>query len=158
VNFDVPNTPDAYTHRIGRTGRSEQTGTAFTFVTPADAAGVRAIEQRLGSPIERRDLAELGSIARTALAGRKGRRRVPPVAARKELSKRGKRNARRLQPRPVRSSATPAAARPEPPQRPAFGAGVHDTPPRERGSKPAKGPRPARSSSQPARRRRRRRA
>ena len=33
VNFDMPNTPDAYTHRIGRTGRAEREGKAHTFVT-----------------------------------------------------------------------------------------------------------------------------
>jgi len=56
INFDVPNTPDAYTHRIGRTGRSEQAGAAFTFVTPNEVGEVQAIEKRLGGPIERREL------------------------------------------------------------------------------------------------------
>ena len=54
VNFDVPSTPDAYTHRVGRTGRAEQAGKAFTFVTPADDCAVRAIEKRLGRAIELR--------------------------------------------------------------------------------------------------------
>jgi len=81
VNFDMPNTPDAYTHRIGRTGRSEQTGTAFTFVTADDDDAVRAIERRLGSAIERRRLAELGAIRRATLGGGKGRRRGPGAAA-----------------------------------------------------------------------------
>ncbi|MCL4162521.1 UNVERIFIED_CONTAM: hypothetical protein GTU68_059126, partial [Idotea baltica] len=45
VNFDVPNTPDAYTHRIGRTGRSEETGMAYTFITRDDASALRAIEK-----------------------------------------------------------------------------------------------------------------
>ena len=53
VNYDVPNTPDAYTHRIGRTGRSERSGKAFTFVTGEDADSVRAIEKRIGSTIPR---------------------------------------------------------------------------------------------------------
>ena len=43
INFDVPSTPEAYTHRIGRTGRSEQDGKACTFVTGEDAAWVRAV-------------------------------------------------------------------------------------------------------------------
>jgi ATP-dependent RNA helicase RhlE len=54
INFDVPNTPDAYTHRIGRTGRAERAGVAFTFVTSADAAWLRATERLLGAPIPRR--------------------------------------------------------------------------------------------------------
>ena len=39
INYDVPNTPEAYTHRIGRTGRSERDGKACTFVTREDWAG-----------------------------------------------------------------------------------------------------------------------
>jgi ATP-dependent RNA helicase RhlE len=54
INFDVPNTPEAYTHRIGRTGRSEQEGVACTFVTGGDGAWVRATERMIGSPIPRR--------------------------------------------------------------------------------------------------------
>src|SRR3989338_3033048 len=46
-------TVDAYTHRIGRTGRAERTGDAFTFVTSQDRAFVRNIETVLGEKIER---------------------------------------------------------------------------------------------------------
>lgn len=53
INFDVPNTPEAYTHRIGRTGRSEQEGIACTFVTGVDRAWVRATEKMIGSSIRR---------------------------------------------------------------------------------------------------------
>jgi ATP-dependent RNA helicase RhlE len=52
----MPDTVDAYTHRIGRTGRAELTGEAFTFVQPADELTVRAIEKVLGEPLERRRL------------------------------------------------------------------------------------------------------
>jgi ATP-dependent RNA helicase RhlE len=54
INFDVPNTPEAYTHRIGRTGRSEREGVACTFVTGSDRGWVRATERMIGSPIPRR--------------------------------------------------------------------------------------------------------
>jgi ATP-dependent RNA helicase RhlE len=54
VNFDMPDTVDAYTHRIGRTGRAHQTGEAFTFVLPEDEPIIRGIEKVLGSRIERR--------------------------------------------------------------------------------------------------------
>jgi len=57
INFDMPDTVDAYTHRIGRTGRVEKSGEAFTLATPEDAAQVRAIEKLLGKPIEKRRLA-----------------------------------------------------------------------------------------------------
>ena len=53
INFDVPNTPEAYTHRIGRTGRSEREGIACTFITGEDNAWVRATERMIGHPIER---------------------------------------------------------------------------------------------------------
>ena len=56
INYDMPDTVDAYTHRIGRTGRVDKTGEAYTMVTRADAAMLRAIEKVLGKPIERRTL------------------------------------------------------------------------------------------------------
>jgi ATP-dependent RNA helicase RhlE len=56
INYDMPDTTDAYTHRIGRTGRVDQTGEAFTFVSPEDGEMVRAVERILGKKIERRIL------------------------------------------------------------------------------------------------------
>jgi ATP-dependent RNA helicase RhlE len=56
INYDMPDTADAYTHRIGRTGRAAKTGDAFTLVTDDDADMVRAIERALGAPVERRRL------------------------------------------------------------------------------------------------------
>jgi len=53
----MPDTADAYTHRIGRTGRAAKTGDAFTFVTREDEDMVRSIERVLGEKIERRKLA-----------------------------------------------------------------------------------------------------
>jgi ATP-dependent RNA helicase RhlE len=53
INFDLPNTPEAYTHRIGRTGRSEQNGKACTFVTKEDFPGIKAIEKKLCMDIPR---------------------------------------------------------------------------------------------------------
>ena len=53
VNYDFPTTPDAYTHRIGRTGRSERYGRAVTFVTDADKPMVTAVERQLGKAIPR---------------------------------------------------------------------------------------------------------
>jgi len=56
INYDVPNTPEAYTHRIGRTGRAEHEGVACTFVTSGDRAWVRATERMIGAPIPRREI------------------------------------------------------------------------------------------------------
>jgi ATP-dependent RNA helicase RhlE len=53
INYDMPDTPDAYTHRIGRTGRLDKTGDAFTFITSEDEAMVRSIERVLHARIKR---------------------------------------------------------------------------------------------------------
>jgi ATP-dependent RNA helicase RhlE len=53
INFDIPDTVDAYIHRIGRTGRAERTGDAFTLITPDDHDMVRSIEKVLGKPLAR---------------------------------------------------------------------------------------------------------
>jgi len=56
INYDMPDTADAYTHRIGRTGRAAKTGDAFTFITREDGDMVRSIERVLGDKVERRIL------------------------------------------------------------------------------------------------------
>ncbi len=56
INYDMPDTADAYTHRIGRTGRAAKTGDAFTFITREDEDMVRSIERVLGEKVERRTL------------------------------------------------------------------------------------------------------
>ena len=56
INFDFPGTSDAYTHRIGRTGRAERTGEAFTLAGAADGALIREVEKEIGTRIERRRL------------------------------------------------------------------------------------------------------
>lgn len=54
INYDIPDTSEAYIHRIGRTGRAARNGDAFTMVTDEDTAMVKAIERTLGAAIERR--------------------------------------------------------------------------------------------------------
>ena len=56
INYDMPDTVEAYTHRIGRTGRAAKTGDAFTFVTREERALVWPIEKVLGEPLEKRTL------------------------------------------------------------------------------------------------------
>ncbi len=165
VNYDVPNTPDAYTHRIGRTGRSEQAGTAFTFVTPDDREALRAIEKRLGAAIERRRSEELGPLAHATLsrgknkgrAGGNGRSRSNGHAKADGQAKAngGARSgafpndrsrvkkpsgARGRGGRSRRSFSEPAVAaverRPAPVDRPAFGLGVVDEPVSRRAKSP----------------------
>jgi superfamily II DNA/RNA helicase len=56
INYDIPDTAEAYTHRIGRTGRAARDGDAFTFVTREDEEMVRVIERRMNTRLERRKL------------------------------------------------------------------------------------------------------
>ena len=53
INYDMPDTADAYIHRIGRTGRAERTGDAFTLVTPEDNDMIRILERIMGHPLKR---------------------------------------------------------------------------------------------------------
>jgi ATP-dependent RNA helicase RhlE len=53
VNFDLPQTPEDYIHRIGRTARAEATGQATSFATPEERDQLRAIEQHLGHRVPR---------------------------------------------------------------------------------------------------------
>ena len=53
VNFDVPNVPDDYIHRVGRTARAEMTGDAITFVAPEEENELRAIERTIGKRLPR---------------------------------------------------------------------------------------------------------
>ncbi len=57
VNYDMPDTADAYTHRIGRTGRVERLGDAYTLITAEDGEMVEEIERIVGARLERRRLA-----------------------------------------------------------------------------------------------------
>jgi ATP-dependent RNA helicase RhlE len=53
VNFDVPNVPEDYIHRVGRTARAEMTGDAITFVAPDEENDLRSIERAVGRRIPR---------------------------------------------------------------------------------------------------------
>lgn len=53
VNLDVPNVPEDYIHRVGRTARAELTGEAYTFVAPDEEADLRAIERAIGKRLQR---------------------------------------------------------------------------------------------------------
>jgi len=51
INYDMPSTADAYTHRIGRTGRAMKTGDAFTFITGQDGELLRSLKKLLGEKL-----------------------------------------------------------------------------------------------------------
>jgi ATP-dependent RNA helicase RhlE len=56
INYDVPQHPDDYVHRIGRTGRAQAEGDAFTLMTAEEAPDVTAIERFIGQEIPRKKL------------------------------------------------------------------------------------------------------
>src|SRR5262245_15190206 len=64
VNFDVPAVPDDYVHRVGRTGRAEAVGTAFTFVSPEEEGSIRDIERAIGRRLPRVTVPDFSYTAR----------------------------------------------------------------------------------------------
>ncbi len=149
VNFDVPAQPEDYIHRVGRTGRAEQTGDAFTFVAPEEEADVRAIEKAVGRRLPRVTLPDFDYSARTAqqfevpIAERIKEIRARKAADRQRAAEKAARKAG--QPAPAArgssgGSSSGASRRPAAPARPAADGG---------------GARPAADGGAPARRRRR---
>lgn len=63
INYDVPEAPEDYVHRIGRTGRAGKTGQAITLVSPVDELSLVAIERLIGRSIERVVLPDFGGLA-----------------------------------------------------------------------------------------------
>ncbi|GMV49931.1 MAG: ATP-dependent RNA helicase RhlE [Nitrospirae bacterium] len=92
INYDVPNCPEDYVHRIGRTARMRTTGRATTFVTAEDHEQMRAIERLLGQAVPRagNGLA-VANASQPEAAG--GPRREPPRRRRRSSSARGWRQA-----------------------------------------------------------------
>ncbi|HLM55012.1 MAG TPA: DEAD/DEAH box helicase [Pyrinomonadaceae bacterium] len=68
INYDVPEAPEDYVHRIGRTGRAGNTGRAITLVTPVEELSMRAIERLTGQPVERVVMPGFGG-SKPAVAG-----------------------------------------------------------------------------------------
>lgn len=131
INYDVPATVDAYTHRIGRTGRALRTGHAFTFVTRDDEEQIRAIERVLGGRIERCTCPGfMDDASRCAVPAREPRRDARPRTDSRP------RRADAGSPPQSRSHARPHGAS-QPPRR-------HDAPGQ---SQPAQRPRGARAAS-----------
>jgi ATP-dependent RNA helicase RhlE len=130
INYDMPDTVEAYTHRIGRTGRAAKTGDAFTFVTDEDQEMVRAIERALGGAVPRHRLPGFDYTA-PAPARNTEFARLPRVA-----------QPRRAKPVPVAPTAQPAPAR-----RPASQPAPAPAPKR---SRPTRATRPGNASGAPA--------
>jgi len=79
INYDMPDTADAYTHRIGRTGRAEKKGHAFSFVTGEDASIAASLRRTLGTLLQH---------AGASASGPPQPQRVAPAKARRSIKKR----------------------------------------------------------------------
>jgi ATP-dependent RNA helicase RhlE len=128
VNFDVPNVPEDYIHRVGRTARAEMTGDAFTLVSPEETTELAAIERAIGkrlpritvpgfdyakAPAERFEVPLAERIAAIRARKAEERRRGKEKAERRsthEATQRGG-TARKIEPRPgPRPISRPAAS------------------------------------------------
>jgi len=143
VNFDVPNVPEDYIHRVGRTARAELTGDAITFVAPDEEPDLRAIERAIGKRLPRVTVPDFDYTRRPAEKLEIPiQERIAAIRARKaEDRARAKAKAERK-----------AAAQSAPPQR-RTGSPTRPSAP----SRPASPPRPASPSRPPSARRSRRR-
>jgi ATP-dependent RNA helicase RhlE len=117
INYDMPASTDDYIHRIGRTGRVNKNGDAFTFVTSDDADKIVALERLLHAPLERLTLQGF-DYARPAPEGEPRLSRQPRRygAESKRLVKRSRdtqsafhRNVRGLRPGTILAPATSRA-------------------------------------------------
>ena len=138
VNFDVPLVPEDYIHRVGRTGRAEATGDAFTFVSPEEEGNLRDIERAISRRLPRVTVPDFDYTAKTQakleipLADR-----IAEIRARKRDERaRAAVNAAR---RSAHQRGHAPAPGPQPPARPAQGRpGAHGRPNRFGG--PRRGP------------------
>ena len=80
VNFDVPNVAEDYVHRVGRTGRAQAAGTAFTLVSPEEEGNLRGIEKTIGRRLSRVTLPDFDYTARPADGIRPSQRPPHPGA------------------------------------------------------------------------------
>jgi ATP-dependent RNA helicase RhlE len=111
INFDVPAAPDDYIHRVGRTGRAELTGEAFTFVAPDEEADLRAIERAVKKTLPRVTLPDFDYRASAPPLEKSHAQRIAEIRKRKaEERERAKaKGAGRATPsRPIPSRLTPS--------------------------------------------------
>ena len=118
VNFDVPVVPDDYIHRVGRTGRADMTGDAFTFVAPQEERDWRAIERAIGRSLPRVTLPDFNYQARAAKPLEVPHaQRIADIRARKaEERARAKKNAERRGALPAARSHPPRSSHAVPPR------------------------------------------
>jgi ATP-dependent RNA helicase RhlE len=74
INYDVPDTTEAYTHRTGRTGRAERTGQAFIFAGQEDSKIISLIERNLGKKMRRQETPGFAWDPKETVVKEKGKR------------------------------------------------------------------------------------
>ena len=131
VNFDVPAVPDDYIHRVGRTGRAQLTGDAFTFVSREEEGDLHAIERAIGRTLPRVTIADFDYAARP-----QARLEVPIAQRIAEIRARKSEERARARAKAERrgTAGAPRTAQPSRPSRPSGLAGHYGRrPPRRRG-------------------------
>jgi ATP-dependent RNA helicase RhlE len=119
VNFDVPLVPEDYIHRVGRTGRAEATGDAFTFVAPEEEGDLRAIERAIGRKLPRVMVPDFDYSARSEQLEVPRGERIAAIRARKaeeraRAAAKAERRAAQETAAQARKSAAPARAKQAP--------------------------------------------
>jgi ATP-dependent RNA helicase RhlE len=114
INFDVPAAPEDYIHRVGRTGRAELTGEAFTFVAPDEEADLRAIERAVKKTLPRVTLPQFDYRASAPPLEKSRAQRIAEIRKRRnEERERAKaKGARRATPAARPPSAGPSSPAP----------------------------------------------
>src|SRR4029079_8081457 len=90
VNFEVPATPEAYVHRVGRTGRAESTGSALTLAAPEELRALRALEKAVGVQLHNRHSVPGGR--------RRSARSIRGIRSHRRSSREARRGTRDLRP------------------------------------------------------------
>ena len=119
INFDLTDTPEAYIHRIGRTGRAGREGIALSFCAPAEQQKLAAIIAHVGARVELFDPegSPVTDFAPTPAPRQRNRRQRPPVAKRQPARHKPNKenNEERSKPRKTAQSSRPklVGAKPE---------------------------------------------
>jgi ATP-dependent RNA helicase RhlE len=107
INFDVPAAPEDYIHRVGRTGRADLTGEAFTFVSPNEEAELRAIERAVHKTLPRVTLPDFD------YKGAAAQLEIPHAQRIAEIRRRKAQERQRAQANAARRNGPTAARRPQ---------------------------------------------
>jgi ATP-dependent RNA helicase RhlE len=115
INFDVPNSPEDYVHRIGRTGRAGLTGEAISLVSPEDSEALAAIEKLINKKLERVLVAgfqpSVGAVA-TMMGGERRREARPQPRHQQQSHSKPQPRPQHASPRPPSKPSDPIFSKP----------------------------------------------